>query len=103
MHGTRPPRPPARAINIRLARDANDLMTVTAIRSAVYLAEQDCPIEEEFDGNDLCAAHFLGYIGSEPAGCLRDTGVMPALPIFALHSSLGGPTTCTFSGSRSPS
>jgi predicted GNAT family N-acyltransferase len=34
-----------------------------------YLAEQDCPIEEEFDGNDC--AHFLGYIGSEPAGCLR--------------------------------
>jgi len=71
MHGTRPPNPPARAITVRLARDPNDLMTVTAIRSAVYLAEQDCPIEEEFDGNDLCAAHFLGYIGSEPAGCLR--------------------------------
>jgi len=46
-------------------------MLVTAIRSAVYLAEQDCPIEEEFDGNDLCAAHFIGYIGTEPAGCLR--------------------------------
>jgi len=71
MHGTRPPKPAARAITVRLARDPNDLMTVTAIRSAVYLAEQDCPIEEEFDGNDLCAAHFLGYIGNEPAGCLR--------------------------------
>ena len=71
MHGTRPPKPPARTISIRLARDANDLMLITAIRSAVYLAEQDCPIEEEFDGNDLCAAHFIGYIGNEPAGCLR--------------------------------
>ena len=71
MHGTRPAKPPARTITVRLARDANDLMTVTAIRSAVYLAEQDCPIEEEFDGNDLCAAHFLGYVGNEPAGCLR--------------------------------
>ena len=46
-------------------------MLVTAIRSAVYLAEQDCPIEEEFDGNDLVAAHFLGFVGTEPAGCLR--------------------------------
>jgi len=46
MHGTRPAKPPARTITVRLARDANDLMTVTAIRSAVYLAEQDCPIEE---------------------------------------------------------
>jgi predicted GNAT family N-acyltransferase len=71
MHGTRPPKPPARAISIRLARDANDLMLITAIRSAVYLAEQDCPIEEEFDGNDLVAAHFLGFVGKEPAGCLR--------------------------------
>jgi predicted GNAT family N-acyltransferase len=71
MHGTRPPKPPSRAISIRLARDANDLMLITAIRSAVYLAEQDCPIEEEFDGNDLCAAHFIGCIGNEPAGCLR--------------------------------
>src|SRR6516162_4808073 len=61
----------SRAITIRIARDPNDLMLVTAIRSAVYLAEQDCPIEEEFDGNDLVAAHFLGFVGKEPAGCLR--------------------------------
>src|SRR6516165_709539 len=61
----------SRAITIRIARDPNDLMLVTAIRSAVYLAEQDCPIEEEFDGNDLVAAHFIGFVGSEPAGCLR--------------------------------
>ena len=46
-------------------------MLVTAIRAAVYLAEQDCPIEEEFDGNDLVAAHFIGFIGNEPAACLR--------------------------------
>ena len=46
-------------------------MLVTAIRAAVYLAEQDCPIEEEFDGNDLVAAHFIGFVGTEPAGCLR--------------------------------
>src|SRR6201989_2804020 len=61
----------SRAISIRIARDPNDLMLVTAIRSAVYLAEQDCPIEEEFDGNDLVAAHFIGFVGKEPAGCLR--------------------------------
>src|SRR5262249_46867737 len=65
------PQADARAITIRIARDPNDLMLVTAIRSAVYLAEQDCPIEEEFDGNDLVAAHFIGFVGNEPAGCLR--------------------------------
>jgi predicted GNAT family N-acyltransferase len=61
----------SKTISVRLARDPNDLMTVMAIRSAVYLAEQDCPIEEEFDGNDLVAAHFIGYIGNEPVACLR--------------------------------
>jgi predicted GNAT family N-acyltransferase len=61
----------SKAITIRIARDPNDLMTVFAIRSAVYLAEQDCPMEEEFDGNDLVAAHFLGFVGREPVACLR--------------------------------
>src|ERR1700676_4085419 len=70
MHGTRPPSSTklnARSISIRIARDPNDLMLVTAIRAAVYLAEQDCPIEEEFDGNDLVAAHFIGFVGANPA------------------------------------
>jgi predicted GNAT family N-acyltransferase len=61
----------SKAITIRIARDPNDLMTVFAIRSAVYLAEQDCPMEEEFDGNDLVAAHFIGFVGREPVACLR--------------------------------
>jgi len=74
MHGIstmRSEKSTARAITVRIARDADDLMLVTAIRSAVYLAEQDCPMEEEFDGNDLVAAHFLGFVGNEPAGCVR--------------------------------
>lgn len=62
---------PKKTISIRIARSLNDIMIVTAIRSAVYLAEQDCPIEEEFDGNDFVAAHFIGYVGEEPAACLR--------------------------------
>src|SRR5216683_1877007 len=74
MHGSKPPSSAttsSRAISIRIARDPNDLMLVTAIRAAVYLAEQNCPLEEEFDGNDLVAAHFIGFVGSEPAACLR--------------------------------
>jgi predicted GNAT family N-acyltransferase len=57
--------------SIRIARNVQDLMIVAAIRSAVYLAEQDCPFAEEFDGNDLVAAHFIGFVGGEPAACLR--------------------------------
>ncbi len=60
-----------RSTSIRIARNLSDLMIVASIRSAVYLAEQDCPYEEEFDGNDLVAAHFIGFIGAEPVACLR--------------------------------
>ncbi len=59
------------APTITVARTLDDLMRVVAIRGAVYLSEQRCPYDEEFDGNDQCAVHLLGYIGDEPAGCIR--------------------------------
>ena len=46
-------------------------MKVVSIRAATFVAEQDCPYEEEFDGNDFSASHLLNYVGNEPAGCLR--------------------------------
>jgi predicted GNAT family N-acyltransferase len=69
--GTVTEAPVDKRITVKIARDMNDLMIVSSIRSAVYLAEQDCPYEEEFDGNDLVAAHFIGYVGHEPVACLR--------------------------------
>lgn len=55
----------------RVARNIDDLLKVFAIRSATYIADQACPYDEEFDGNDFCAAHVLGEIDGEPAGCIR--------------------------------
>lgn len=60
-----------RRAEVRIARGLDDLMMVYTIRAAVYMAEQDCPFAEEFDGNDQCATHFIGLIKGEPAGCLR--------------------------------
>jgi predicted GNAT family N-acyltransferase len=62
---------PRRHPEIRVARGFDDLLMVFSIRASVYMAEQDCPYGEEFDGNDHCATHFLGLIDGEPAGCLR--------------------------------
>ncbi|MDP2733270.1 MAG: GNAT family N-acetyltransferase [Hoeflea sp.] len=56
---------------IKVARTVNDLMQVFAIRAAVFMSEQSCPYDEEFDGNDLCAAHLIGYVGTEPVACIR--------------------------------
>lgn len=61
----------ARPIAVTVARNFEDMAKITAVRSSVYLSEQECPYEEEFDGNDLAATHLLGYVGREPAGCLR--------------------------------
>lgn len=64
-------RPGATGTSVAVARTFEDLSRVIALRAAVYMAEQACPYEEEFDGNDLSATHLIGYVGDEPAGCLR--------------------------------
>jgi predicted GNAT family N-acyltransferase len=61
----------AAAPSITVARTMEELSRVFSVRSAVYMAEQRCPYGEEFDGNDFSATHLLGYVGQEPAACLR--------------------------------
>ena len=58
-------------LSVCVARTFDDLMRVVAVRSSVYMAEQECPYDEEFDGNDMSGTHLLGYVGNEPAGCIR--------------------------------
>ncbi|MGH6828817.1 MAG: GNAT family N-acetyltransferase [Rhizomicrobium sp.] len=58
-------------LSVSVARSFEDLMRVVSMRSAIYIGEQECPYEEEFDGNDMAAAHLVGYVGREPAGCIR--------------------------------
>jgi predicted GNAT family N-acyltransferase len=65
------PRSGKKVIGITVAHTFEDLMRVTAIRNAVYIGEQECPYEEEYDGNDFAATHLLAYMGDEPIGCLR--------------------------------
>ena len=60
-----------RKISVTVARSFDDLARVISVRSAVYLSEQECPYDEEFDGNDLAATNLIGYVGKEPAGCVR--------------------------------
>ncbi|MCO6187449.1 GNAT family N-acetyltransferase [Rhizobium sp. L1K21] len=56
---------------ITVVHDISELMKVAAIRSAVYIGEQSCPYDEEFDGNDFAATHVLAYVDNEPVGCMR--------------------------------
>ncbi len=68
MPGRRAPEP---YISVRVARTMDDFMRAAVIRGAVFVGEQKCPYDEEFDGNDFTATHLIGYVGDEPAGCLR--------------------------------
>ena len=58
-------------VSVRVARTIDDFMRAAVIRGAVFIGEQQCPYDEEFDGNDFSATHLIGYVGNEPAGCLR--------------------------------
>jgi predicted GNAT family N-acyltransferase len=59
------------AIGITVARSLEDMLRVNANRNAVYIGEQQCPYDEEYDGNDISGTHLLAYMGDEPIGCLR--------------------------------
>lgn len=65
----RPNTPP---YSVRVARSLEDLMQVQAVRTLVYMGDQACPYEEEFDGNDFAGAtHLLLTCGREPVGAVR--------------------------------
>lgn len=71
LNGTDARQQTIRSAEVRIARSFDDLLMVYSVRSAVYIAEQECPFAEEFDGNDHCATHFIGLVDGEPAGCIR--------------------------------
>jgi predicted GNAT family N-acyltransferase len=56
---------------VKVASSMEEIMQVVAIRAAVYMAEQNCPYAEEFDGNDFTATQILALADGEPAGCVR--------------------------------
>jgi len=63
--------PQRRSVSVRVVRSMDEMARVIAIRGAVYMGEQHCPFEEEFDGNDFSATHLICHKGQEPVGCMR--------------------------------
>lgn len=56
---------------IKVVHSLDEFMQVIALRASVFMAEQSCPFEEEFDGNDFAATHLVGYRNGEPIACIR--------------------------------
>jgi predicted GNAT family N-acyltransferase len=68
--------PPVRAaiqdpVTVEVVRSMDEMARVIAIRGAIYMGEQRCPFEEEFDGNDFSATHLICHKDREPVGCIR--------------------------------
>ncbi len=58
-------------IGIKVVHSMDELLKALSIRAATYIAEQEIPYAEDVDRNDFTATHLLGFVGNEPAGCLR--------------------------------
>jgi predicted GNAT family N-acyltransferase len=54
-----------------VARTSEDVEMALAIRAGVFMSEQSCPYNEEFDGNDRSATHLLAFVDDEPAATMR--------------------------------
>jgi predicted GNAT family N-acyltransferase len=60
------------SLEVMVASTLNDLMQVIALRAIVYMAEQICPFDEEYDGNDFAGAtHLIVRRCGEPVGVMR--------------------------------
>jgi predicted GNAT family N-acyltransferase len=59
-------------LEIVVCRTLPEIMQAMAIRSLVYLGEQACPYDEEYDGNDFAGTtHLILRRDGEPIGTLR--------------------------------
>jgi len=59
-------------LTVSVARTMNDLMHVMTVRTLVYMGEQSCPFDEEYDGNDFAGAtHLILRCDGEPVGVVR--------------------------------
>src|SRR3984893_12631271 len=62
---------PRDPVTVEVVRSMDEMARVIAIRGAIYMGEQRCPFEEEFDGNDFSATHLICHKNGEPVGCMR--------------------------------
>lgn len=68
----RPGRLAVGLIAVDVARTLDEIMAAIALRGAIYVGEQECPLEEEYDGNDFSAAsHLIVRVDGVVAGTLR--------------------------------
>ncbi len=84
-------------IKVDVARSLDEIMAALAVRCVIFMGEQSCPYDEEFDGNDFAGAtHLVARVGGEPAGTLRlrwFAGFAKLERVAVRREHRGGPTS----------
>lgn len=58
-------------LQLKVVSTSEEQLQAFAIRTLVYIGEQNCPWAEEFDCNDYAATQVLGLIDGEPVATAR--------------------------------
>lgn len=58
-------------MEIRDVSSFEQLEVAFYIRQVVFVIEQHCPVQDEFDAFDAVASHILAYDGEQPIGTAR--------------------------------
>lgn len=79
-------------LRIKVVSNHEELFKANLIRSIVYMHEQNCPYDEEFDLNDFTCTHIIGLIGSEPVltARIRYFGKFAKFERLAIRSQFRG-------------
>ncbi|ASU83440.1 GNAT family N-acetyltransferase [Nocardiopsis gilva YIM 90087] len=81
-------------LKIDLAESAKDRAAVFVIRGVVFVAEQQVPIDEEWDDHDLTADHLLARLDEVPVGTGRlvtqgERGMLGRLAVLSCMRGTG--------------
>ncbi len=59
------------SMSITPVQSEDDWAAARSIRTRVFVEEQDCPPEEEWDGHDETSRHVLGRVEGQPVATAR--------------------------------
>ena len=57
--------------SVTMIKSLEEMEKAYEIRRQVFMEEQGEPEDEQFDGNDFCAAHLLAFWKGKPVGTMR--------------------------------
>lgn len=83
-------------MRITPVQSESDWQRACAIRERVFIEEQDCPPEEEWDGHDDTSRHVLGWVDDQAVATARwravphDDEIVAKLERFAVLSEHRG-------------